>query len=109
MGRRALRFAEIREKRGRGRPIQTAAGSDSACAASIRRTVRAMKNTTAPPSVRTDAIMKRIDQKNPLAGSAPPGSLDAATATEQLGQANACTGSSQSRAKAVGRSVRIFI
>jgi hypothetical protein len=65
-----------------------------------------MKNTTANPSVRTAPIMKRIDQKNPLAGSAPPSSLVAATAAEQLGQANARAGRSQSRAKAVVRGVR---
>jgi hypothetical protein len=54
--------------------------------------------------------MKRIDQKNPDAGSpaTPSAPLVAATAASQLGQANACTGKSQSKAKRLDRKVRVF-
>jgi len=73
----------------------------------MRRAVRTTKATTPNPSVSTEPIMNRIDQKKPDAGSAPPFSLVAATAALQFGQAKACDGSSQRRARAVGRRVRI--
>ena len=54
--------------------------------------------------------MKMIDQKKPVAASptTPSALLVAATAASQFGQANACAGSSHSRASRLDRSVRIF-
>ena len=76
--------------------------SAEASAASARRTVRTMKKTTARPIVSTDPIMKRIDQKKPSEDPSPV----AATAASQLGQANACAGRNQSRAR---RAVRVLL
>ena len=82
--------------------------SAEASAASARRTVRTMKKTTARPIVSTDPIMKRIDQKKPPAWSpaTPSAPVVAATAASQLGQANACAGRNQSRAR---RAVRVLL
>ena len=102
-----LRFSRIPEFSREAPRAQAPVGPEASPRSSMRRTVRAIRKTTAPPIESTAPIMKRIDQKNPLAGSAPPSSLVAATAAEQLGQANACAGSSQSRANAVVR--RVFV